>query len=195
MALTREQQETLHRAVLRHEPTAPARVAEAMLDDLVRALRARWPKTNEDELYEQAADSVMNYLKAPTRFDPRKSSLSTWLYLDADGDLRNAYDADKRRRARELRTGVALLEGTSEVRGDAYPSDDPESPVLLARLRELVGDDREWQVLVLMLEEVRDYDQYARVLGVEDLPLAARRREVKRVKDRITKRLIRGGVR
>lgn len=46
-----------------------------------------------------------------------------------------------------------------------------------------------------MLEEVRDTDQYARVLGIEKLPVGEQRDVVKRRKDRLKKRIERGGLR
>lgn len=196
MSLDRAEQDALHRAILRGEPTASARVAEALLDPLVVRLRYDWPRTADDVLFEQAADSVMNYLRAPQRYDPSRSALLSYLVMDATGDLHNAYDAAKRRQSVE-RTGlVELAREQREQADDAYPSDaDPADGRLLDHLRTVCDDDHDWHVLVLMLEEVRATDQFARVLGIEHLPAAEQRDEVKRRKDRLKKRIERGGLR
>src|SRR5947207_5699669 len=91
MSLDRDQQCVLHRAVLRDEPTP--RLAEALLEPLVDRLRYGWRRTPNDVLYEQAAASVMSYLKPPHRYDPDRSALLSPLYTDATGDLRNVHAA------------------------------------------------------------------------------------------------------
>ena len=57
------------------------------------------------------------------------------------------------------------------------------------RVCELSTVCRERQVLVLMLCGVRETCQYASVLDVSCLPVGQQRKEVKRVKDRLMKRL------
>lgn len=196
MSLDRAEQDALHRAVLRGEPTASARVAEALLDPLVVKLRYDWPRTADDVLFEQAADSVMNYLRAPQRYDLSRAALLSYLVMDATGDLRNAYDAGKRRQSVERAGLVELAREQREQADDAYPSDaDPADGQLLDHLRTVCDDDQDWHVLVLMLEEVRATDQFARVLGIEHLPATEQRDEVKRRKDRLKKRIERGGLR
>ena len=48
-------------------------------------------------------------------------------------------------------------------------------------------------VLFLMLEGERDTASFAEVMGISDLDTAVQRREVKKIKDRIIKRLQRLG--
>lgn len=144
MSVDRDQQCVLHRAVLRGEPTAPARVAEALLQPLVDRLRYSWPRTADDVLYERAAESVLNYLKAPQRYDPRQSALLSYLLMDATGDMRNAYDAAKRRRAAEQAGRVELAQAQREGAEDEYPSDaDPSDGRLLGRLHAVCDDDQD----------------------------------------------------
>jgi hypothetical protein len=122
--------------------------------------------------------------------------LLSYLLMDATGDLRNAHDAAKRRRAAEQVGRVELAREQRESAEDEYPSDaDPSDGRLVGRLRAICDDERDWRVLVLMLEEVRDTDQYARVLGIEQLSVGDQRDAVKRHKDRLKKRIERGGLR
>jgi hypothetical protein len=60
---------------------------------------------------------------------------------------------------------------------------------LWQRVRERVPDRRERQTFVLMLCGVRETGVYARALELSHLPLREQRNEVKRVKDRVKKRL------
>ena len=57
------------------------------------------------------------------------------------------------------------------------------------RVRKLVPDTGERQVFVLMLCGVRETNAHTRVLQISHLPLSEQRKEVKRVKDRLVKRL------
>jgi hypothetical protein len=56
-------------------------------------------------------------------------------------------------------------------------------------------DEQEKKVLMLMLEGVRESSRYAQILGVSQLDKASQRREVKRAKDRLMKKLQRFGQR
>ena len=57
--------------------------------------------------------------------------------------------------------------------------------------QELTDEDQ--QMLLLMLEGVRDSEQYAAVMGISQWDTGEQRAEVKRAKDRLTKKLSRFG--
>ena len=87
----REQAE-LHASLVRGDPTASARLFEAhCFSPLVERLTYRWKTLGRQELKDQATDSLIGYVSNPQRYDPQRASLLTYLTLDADGDLKNAY--------------------------------------------------------------------------------------------------------
>jgi hypothetical protein len=68
------------------------------------------------------------------------------------------------------------------ARGEGLP------PAVLAAVRGAFSAE-ELRVVMLMLDGERSTDACARVLGLADLPAPEQAREVKRVKDRLGKRL------
>jgi hypothetical protein len=94
-----------------------------------------------------------------------------------------------------LDKGVALASrngnSTAEVRRDPEVG-GPGTQILWRlwqRLCERVPDRRERRAFVLMLCGIRETGAYARELELSDLPPSEQRNEVKRVKDRLKKRL------
>ena len=57
----------------------------------------------------------------------------------------------------------------------------------MQKLSEIITDPQDFQVLVLMLEGVRETSAFAVVLGITDRPLTDQTKLVKQCKDRIKK--------
>jgi hypothetical protein len=142
---------------------------------------------------DRAADFALNVLaeliEKPDGFDPERGNLFGFLCMALDGDVVNAArDAKKRR---EIFSAYAV-----EVRavGGNFYETSPETQIDAKRMKEAIlaeidekAGDRE--VLDLILAGERNYDLYAKALGIEHLPPSERKIEVKRRKDRIDKRL------
>ena len=94
MAPSRAEQDELHRAIVAgNDPTATARAFDLLLEPLQGRLVFRWPKLDRNELEGWALDALIAYLETPTRYDPKQSALLTYLVMDADGDIKNAYSS------------------------------------------------------------------------------------------------------
>ncbi len=189
MAPSRAEQDALHQAVLSGEPTASARVFETLLGQLIGRLEFKWPILDRRDIEEQAADSLISYITNPHRYDPHRASLLTYLTLDADGDLKNAYRSP-RRRHEQLAGDVEdpPFQRNETTDAELFAEDDR---VLFARLRDAFPSEADRQVIHLLLEGERSTPVYAEVLGIADLSPEVQKAEVKRVKDRIKKRLVR----
>jgi RNA polymerase sigma-70 factor (ECF subfamily) len=178
-------------------------LAEAYLEPLAVWLR----QTNrglDPDLCEQAAeDAVLALIHRPKSYDPgRGTSLEAYLRMSARGDLRNLSQKERRRHAKQVSLArVELLPDAGKYLGQ---DDDPslrlriaeEPQDVLASVPEsvLAGlNEGELRFLRLMLEGERDSDVFAEAYGMTDRPPAERRQEVKRVKDRLKKRLERAG--
>jgi RNA polymerase sigma-70 factor, ECF subfamily len=187
------------------DPTAPSDLAELVLDPLTRKLRARFPNLDDPSLVDDAvADAVLNYAERPDQFDPGKRGLFGYLEMSARGDLMNALAAVKRRRQRER--SLDIVELPLERRNKASMTREPSATLedhvisdlssqrMIARVREAAETPQDAKVLQLMIDGERRTDRYAEVLGLQDLSADQRRREVKRHKDRLKKRLDRLGL-
>lgn len=192
---SQEQLLALHHALLAGDVTAPARLAELLLPALVRRLAGR-REVDRAEIESIVGTSIATYLRHPDRYDATRAPLLAYLYQDALGDIRNEGAKPARRPEDAAEDGV--LEHVP-ARGNLTPEDDvvdrldpldlPRSLVdaALAQIELLGDEDREF--LRLRGDGVRSTHAYAAVLGIAHLPPDQQKREVKRAKDRLDKRL------
>jgi hypothetical protein len=194
------QEAELHRRLLAQDPTAPDEAAHYWLPRLYAALRRRNPKVSDPHLLEEAAEiALLEYFKNPDRYDAARLSLSSYLLMAADRDLKNLLQREGRHRA-HLVPLDPVAHGTP-ARNDEQDEDDEIAlppgvtrEQVLQALWDKVQDPRDREVLRLMvIEQERRTEVFARVLGIEHLPRDAQRREVKRVKDRLNKMMRRLG--
>jgi len=197
--------EQIHRRLLERDPTAPADLAELVLDPLAARLRSRFPDLGDPDLIDDAVtDAVLNYAERPEQFDPAKRGLFGYLEMSAVGDLKNALKTLRRRQGREQALDVVEL--PSDRRNRVTMVNDPSTTVedevvgslarqrLLAQARAAAETPQDAKVLQLMIDGERKTDRFAEVLGLEGLDPNQRRRLVKRHKDRLKKRLERLGL-
>lgn len=192
--------EELHRRLLVGDPTATALIAERYLVAVVRQLHSRYTNLNDPAFIEDAVHTAfINYFSNPAIYDPTKSSLRTFLYMAANGDLLNLLKQEERRQDRqpvrldhvELRSTDAeyLMDNTNNP-----DQQDIEQSDIGARIREALPDPTDQQLLALMMDGERKTQVYAQVLGVASLPIKEQEAQVKRHKDRIKKRLQRARI-
>jgi len=184
----RELGSTLHDRLLnRKDDRVTAEIAELFLPLLVSDLKKHYSNLSDLQLIESVAiDTLMTYFERPWKFDPTKRSLIGYLYMDADGDLRNIL--------RQQQISFALRPQIPEHVMNAIEADaDPEqtllegSSPLVRRVLEYVPDATDRRLLLLMMDGVRETAEYAEVLGIQDLPPEKQARIVKRNKDRLKK--------
>jgi hypothetical protein len=191
----------LHLRLLDHAPDAAADVCRAYFEPLLLWMERCAPKLDPDLYLTAASQALINYLKNPTSYDPRRACLTTFLQLAARRDLSNLRRSEHRRH-RRLAPWSVVEQG--ERAGKLYGRD--EEPVMYLEHQEeaeqmhsIVESVKasctaaERRVLELMLAGERDTAVYAEALAVAHLPPAEQEREVKRVKDRLKKRLEREG--
>jgi DNA-directed RNA polymerase specialized sigma24 family protein len=166
-----------------------AEVCEVFLPVLKKSLELHFHHVHDPHLMASfAIDSLMNYLSKPERFDPARSSLLAYLYMDACGDLLNYLDKQKR--------FVELHASTSEhdIRGlvdDANPERRiiEQSFLIAEEAIAEITDPTDRRLLELILEQVRETEAYADVLGLGSLEPDKKAAEVKKRKDRLKVRL------
>lgn len=141
----------------------------------------------------------MSYVKSPHAYDPARGDLGLYLRMAARGDLANLLQRERKHHKGHI--GWAIVDDGRDV-GNLVGEQDPALQVELAEemqrwrafLEAAVEDftEEERRVLELMLGGERKTGAYVEALGIGGLPDAEREREVKKVKDRIKKRLQRG---
>ena len=202
MSVTEREEYTrqLHSRLLQQDPVAPSEFAETFLDELVRRLRGKAGPGYEETLLKDAAiDALLDYVQHPSKFDPNKSAILTYLTMAAYGDLLNMIAKEQRRKRREvplqvveetLSAGNNTIERENQVLTGITGTKRDE---LLRRVAETFPDKRDRKLLNLMMDGERKTAAYTNILGIQGLTLDEQRKIVKRHKDRITKRLQRLG--
>lgn len=198
MSLSKPFGEQVHQRLLQGDPTAPSEVIVAYLEPLTRRLRRRFPDVKDETIIHDAVtDALFQYVQSPERYNPTKSSLSSYLTMAARGDLLNALARERRHAARQVPletvAEAALARNTLQESEDSSES-MAASPLLQVILQE-VSDPVDHELLEMMLTGERKTAPYARVLGITDRSETEQRKIVKRHKDRLKKRLRRLGVR
>jgi len=201
--LTREQELDLHRRLAEGDPVASAQLAEAYLQPLIDFLKGISDRRVPQEFIADAAgDAWLSLVKKPESFDPERNpgELPLWAYLKmaARRDLQNILKKEQRRKkATHSLESVELSEDAGKYLGVG------EEPAMILQFkeeaekaeREIVAPVRrglsagEVRFLDLMLQGERKTTVFAQALGIEDLPPSAQEAEVKRVKDKLKKRL------
>jgi DNA-directed RNA polymerase specialized sigma24 family protein len=112
--------------------------AAAWLPALIAFLTRRHLTADNALVQEAAGTAILDFLKAPDRFDPAKRSLEGYLRMAAEGDLRNAIQREVRRRNREVQFPVELDPAAGNESDEPPRLDDfPELAVVRDALSEV----------------------------------------------------------
>jgi RNA polymerase sigma-70 factor (ECF subfamily) len=187
---------------LRDDPTAQVDLAVTYLGPLATWLAQRYPGVDPAIRETAAEDAIIGLSKNPATYDPARQTIEVYLRMSASGDLRNAVRDEQRHRLRQV--DLAAVEHSP--RAGKYLQDEDADPALILERREMVrarlaavkADLASVQegltaVEVLFVELMEAGERktvvYAQVLDLADRPIEEQRREVKRVKDRLIKRI------
>jgi RNA polymerase sigma-70 factor (ECF subfamily) len=204
--LTPSAASALYQRLLAGDPTAPSDLAITLLDYLGSWLIRYHPQEEESLCWEAAEDAIIALAKDPVTYDPARSSLDAYLRMSSQRDLDNLTRSARRRSGREVDWGSVEL---SPQMGK-YLEDRDADPASMVDLQEAIVERLEGErkilglvqdglsveernVLQLMRIKERKTERYAAVLGITQLSPAQQQAEVKRVKDRLTKRMERAG--
>ena len=182
----------VHERLCKGDPTAPAELAEEMMEVLVERLSYKYSNLPDTDLLAEAvSDALMDYIKRPEQFDPTQRGLFGFLVMAAEGDLKNALAKIDRRKEKEIQLEsfeVDELGGNTRNRTDEL-EEKIDSERMQDALDTLFDDPKDRAVVKLIMEGERATEVFAQVLELEALSEDQQRTEVKRNKDRIKKRL------
>jgi hypothetical protein len=191
---------SFHRRLCDGEASAPSDFAVAYTDLLYAWLTMKNPGVDEDWCQDAVHRAVLALIHRPGSHDPARGGLAAYLQMSAQGDLRNLLQREGRHYRGRLpwkNVEDAAEAGKYLERSDdsaAITSDDKSRrgfAVLAAVRKTLTEPDR--RCLDLMREGEKRTVVFAAAAGFSDLPPEEQAREVKRVKDRIKKRIQRAG--
>lgn len=188
--------------LLADDPTASSDLALGYLNPLSNWLIRRNPRVEPHICAEAAENAILTLIKNPSTYKPERLTLSAYLRLSASGDLKNLLQAERRHSSR--RANLDAVELSPAMR--KYLWDEDADPALLVeRPLDDVAENRqpvavppsvrdkltseEMKVLELMQLGERKTEAYVVALGIADQSVEEQRREVKRLKDRLKKRL------
>jgi hypothetical protein len=199
---SREIQDRFHQRILENDVTAFAEFCEAVFPYLISYLRRSFPLVEEHMRETIAIDDLLAYKLEPQKYDPTKASLIGYLQMAARMDMLNAIDKEKRRQQHLSSFEEHLLQDRmldEDLAANNSPFENWLQDYQQLSYSELLDgldsflNETEKKVLKLMLEGVRETDPYAETLELTHLDVKSRRKEVKRVKDRLIKKLRRYG--
>ena len=166
----------------------------ATLDPLLQHLR-RWRRdADEHACLTAAEDAILALIHNPIIYDSAGRALIGFLRMSAERDLLNELAKEARHhRNRDSAECVELATDDRNTSVDELAGDLPsfDEPDIAAEVASLTATERE--VLRLMRDGEKRTAAFAAVLGIEHLPMEDQAGGVKRVKDRIIKRLQRAG--
>lgn len=201
---SRTWQEQHHLRILQQDPIAFAELCERALPHLVSFLRAQFPQ-QETHMHEMMAiDCLLDFHGKPQQYDPGRLSLFAYLRMASRRDMLNAIDKKQRHEQRlsSLDDLTIDLQLTDQERPwEQSELDDwlrQHTDLSFAEILESLADSltsTDKQVLLLVLDGERRSELFAEVLGISHLGIYEQRREVKRAKDRLAKKLRRFGER
>ncbi len=198
---SREEGLRLHFRLCDLDPLAPADVCAAYLGPLAACLQRAFPTVDPHLCLSAVHEALMAYVRDPRAYDPGRRDLALYLRMSARGDLRNLRRGeDRHQRGRVPWSVVELGQEAGNICGrDEEPSLALERGEQAEECRAFLGSvceglsAEERLVFELMLAGEHATPVFARALDLGDRPAAEQERAVKRVKDRIKKRLERGG--
>jgi RNA polymerase sigma-70 factor (ECF subfamily) len=172
--------------------------ATLILPFLAAEIGRKFPRLDEQLVQDGVIDAFLDFCSHPDQFveGDEGRSLESFLLGAAWRNVANLYESTRRRTARERRAAgrkkeidVALDPAERSIRQE----DEKRNSADLAEILEpLAPKDREF--LTLQLNGVRKTEAFAKLLGIENLPIEQQRKEVKRHKDRIRGILKRKGL-
>jgi hypothetical protein len=196
---------SLHQQLIAGDPTVVGDIAELAFHPLIRQLRAMFLRVDDHILQEKAADALLEYGKSPEQAKAQAGAgVMGFLVLRAQSRVKTALKRERRRKeveeqysrglpSRKSRNSVELAsvqqEHHPEKPGPETNEPDPVDPIERAeQIQEVlsgVDNEQDRRIVQLMLDGVRATADYARVLGIQDRPVAEQRRIVKQHKDRL----------
>ncbi len=184
----------VHQRLLAGDRTAPHDLCAHFLERLCRTLQRKNPTVDADLVSDAVTNALLDYSEHPDRFNPDKRSLTGYLLMSAQGDLRNLLRARKRERQElPLNEDVENTSGERNRLAETGESPDDILDSLIAeecrqQVMALAQNEEERIVLRLMMDGERETGVFLDQLGWQG-PRDELSTRLYRMKDRLVKRV------
>lgn len=170
-----------------NDPDTAAAFASLVLEPLIEELAWRQPSVAADLIDTAAETAVLAVIRNADRYDPARLPLTAYLLMIARRKLKSAETAD--RRHHQSRIPWDCVEDDQFTRNEEEEDDGPsfDHPKIQAVIATFTPAER--RTLDLQRCGERRTAVFSAALGIADRTVAEQEAEVKRVKDRILKRL------
>jgi hypothetical protein len=198
-------QSKIHERILDGDPIAFSDLCERAIPSLTDFLMKTGMSSDESLCQTVVHDLLIEYLENPPKYDPTKLDLFSYLRMAAKADLKNAIDKETRQNKKIIEFEDPNVEewlgGRNNIQEETELSEWVEAETGLD-IHQIIGefkdqfDARELEVINLMIiEGVRETETYAQVLGISNISIEDQRKEVKKFKDKVNKKILRFGER
>lgn len=174
--------------------TVTSEIADAFLARLANSLKKEFFTLADQHLVDTAVeDALISYFDNPTRFDPQRAGLFTYLRWRARSLLLNLIARQKnlfeREKVVEVEDEEAVYQMTESETADVEQSliQRELDETAWRKLCEIFTDRLDLELVKLMIEGVRETTRYAELLGASSLSADEQASLVKRHKDRLKK--------
>ncbi len=186
----------LHAQLLAGDTHAANLIAEFLLAKLIRKVHAYFRSRDTQLVSDAVTDALLDYINKPHNFDASHGKgLGSFLLQEAQWRLETLQRSERRRVRRQQEFSAACqFEMESVLSAENSQCDrllNTDAPLeeLLAQCAQAFLSPTDHAIIELMARGTRKTEDFASVMGLRHLESDARRKEVKRAKDRISKRL------
>lgn len=196
MKATPEECSWHQRITARDDPIAFSELAEHFYNPLVRSVLHKVQQKSIQltstvcVLVEEAVGTaLLDYNEAPDRYDPQRASLFGYIAMLAYSRFHDAWKSEQCATVKSdplsKLDSLALEQLIEQQDVDAHL----HAQELWEYIQRELVDAQERKVVALMLNNIRETIAYSQVLGIDHLPPKEQQKAVKRIKERIGKRL------
>lgn len=179
----------LHQQLIDGDQSVSNTLCELLLDLLSVALNRKFPQIDEDILSDCITDSIIEYLKLPSKFDPSKGpSLDSFLLM---ASIRNVQDFSKKsatysKKRDEYREFLQIFVA-EDGRESNIGLEEEEFVEMKSELLSVLPASADQKFFEAQLNGEKDIGVYAQILGLENSSKETQKVEVKHARDRISK--------
>jgi len=198
-------QANIHQRILDGDPIAFAELCDKAIEPITQYLMGSDNRSVDDLCRSIVHDTLLNYHLNPTKFDPERGKLFPYLRMDARGDLKNLLSSQSNAEEKIIRFEDSNVEewlgGRNNIQEDRELTEwiedmaDQSAEDFFKEFRDKF-DDQEWAVIQeWVIDGNRETEPIALILRIETEDNEIQRKEVKRYKDKLQKKMQRFGER
>lgn len=185
----------LHERLLAGDRTASKDLLDLVLVFISEETARKFPRMDKQLVWDGVVDALLDYCEKPTRF-ASDGSLEGFLLTAAWRNAANLFKGEQRRKQRQQKVAAKKME--NDIADDPAArsirqEEEKKRAEEVSRLLACLDDPIDREFAKLQFSGARKAEEFARLLGIEQLTIGEQRKIVKQNKDRIRALLKRKG--